>query len=159
MEQGEDEDDVVQQARGSPMPQRLAHKHWKVRAEAYREIAQAGEYADSVKQSPLSHFGARRLFLLVAARCCVIALARSRHLSHSHNRRVLPAAPLASKAAADPNVNALDAALDALAVTLRAADETFASKSVSCSTTIAFSPQLGSSHSPVLASQARALAR
>lgn len=54
----EDEDSIVQSARDKPMHERLAHKHWKVRLEAYKQVAEAGAYADSLKEPPIKEFGA-----------------------------------------------------------------------------------------------------
>ncbi|KAA8491288.1 Cytoskeleton-associated protein 5 [Porphyridium purpureum] len=44
---GADEDDVVQQAAALPMPQRLAHKNWKVRQSAYEHLERTFSSASS----------------------------------------------------------------------------------------------------------------
>lgn len=56
-EEGSNEDDVLAQARSFHLKDRVGHRHWKVRLEAYKEVADAGAYADSLENSPIKEFG------------------------------------------------------------------------------------------------------
>ena len=54
----EDDDKVVREAKQLPLPERLSHTHWRVRADAYADVAkEAGSAADTSSAS-LTEFGA-----------------------------------------------------------------------------------------------------
>jgi hypothetical protein len=53
----EDEGQVLAAAKKLPWPERIAHKNWKVRSDAYSDIRQTCERAFSAEDPCFSEFG------------------------------------------------------------------------------------------------------
>lgn len=59
MADGAEEDDkLVREAKLLPLPERLAHASWKVRADAYADVAKEAGVAQNGSTPPLAEFGA-----------------------------------------------------------------------------------------------------
>ena len=56
----EDDDKAVREARQLPLPERLAHAHWRVRADAYADVGKESSTATDATSPTLSEFGAAR---------------------------------------------------------------------------------------------------
>ena len=54
----EDDDKVVREARQLPLPERLAHAHWRVRADAYGDVGKEAGAARDATSPTLAEFGA-----------------------------------------------------------------------------------------------------
>ena len=78
MADGAMDDDGAQlaEARSLQLPERLVHKYWKARAEAYLEITKEAVWAADALSSPLKDFGAPRFrsapFRSALSRACTI---------------------------------------------------------------------------------------
>lgn len=55
----EDEAKLLQEAKSLPFCDRLTHKHWKVRSEAYLDVTKEAVWAESTSSGILKEFGAR----------------------------------------------------------------------------------------------------
>lgn len=53
-----DDDKVVREAKALPLPERLAHSHWRVRADAYADVGTEASSAADTSSASLSEFGA-----------------------------------------------------------------------------------------------------
>lgn len=119
----EDEAKLLQDAKRLPFEDRLTHKHWKVRSEAYADVTKEAQWAENASSGVLKDFGALcnlrrlrfRLFPDLSRTCRLSSL------------RPSPGS-LAHKCTADSNANALDGALDALVAFLGKADEDYAQR-------------------------------
>ena len=109
----EDDDKLVREARQLPLPERLAHAHWRVRADAYADVGKEASAATDATSPTLAEFGAPEERASVA-----LAFDRAR----------AAAGVVAVKVVGDSNPNALDAGLDALTAFLQKADEEYASR-------------------------------
>lgn len=114
----DDEAKVLAQAKALPMSERVAHKNWKVRSEAYDDISTACQRVFSDDDPVLGQYGTFFLHF------CINFL-RS---NYSYLTLGVFAASLFGKAVGDGNVAALDKVLDALLCFLQKASETLAAK-------------------------------
>jgi cytoskeleton-associated protein 5 len=53
-----DDDKAVREAKALPLPERLAHSHWRVRADAYADVGTEASSAADTSSASLSEFGA-----------------------------------------------------------------------------------------------------
>lgn len=55
----EDEAKLLQDAKSLPFGDRLTHKHWKVRSEAYLDVTKEAVWAENTASGVLKEFGER----------------------------------------------------------------------------------------------------
>ena len=54
----EDDDKLVREAAKLPIAERLAHSHWRVRADAYADVGKEASWAKETSTPTLTEFGA-----------------------------------------------------------------------------------------------------
>lgn len=109
----------LEQAAKLPFSERVAHKNWKVRSEAYADIRSACERAASADDLAIPDIGAPVRASASTLRVGAYADARG---------PACRAATLLAKASSDSNAAALDKALDAVLAYLTCASETGAAR-------------------------------
>lgn len=133
--------DMLADARKLPLVERVAHKNWKARSEAWEDVRASCARVFSTDDPVLARHGAchcpacQRLVLGAALQPdhAAVSLSMPRFRSSAGLLSLaqasnLPAAVLFPKAMADANAAALDKALEALAAWLLKADETQAAR-------------------------------
>lgn len=71
----EDEAKLLQEAKSLPFAERLTHKHWKVRSEAYLDVTKEAVWAENVTGGILKEFGA----------CCITVTCISLHAGNTRS--------------------------------------------------------------------------